>query len=44
MVSKNTICLWCDNAALEALVKTALKAMMTMGKIDTARIEAVLQG
>ena len=44
MVSKNTICLWYDNAALEALVKRAFKAMMTMGTIEIARIEAVLQG
>ena len=43
VTSKNTICLWYDGDALAA-AKRAFEAMMTMGKIDIAAIEAARQG
>jgi len=42
MKPKNTICLWFDNGAQEAARFYA--AMMTMGKIDVAAIEAARRG
>ncbi|MNL66666.1 hypothetical protein D3C87_1911660 [compost metagenome] len=52
MVSNNTICLWYDGDALTAAItdpdpaaaKRAFEAMMQMGKIDIAGIEAALKG
>jgi len=40
-MTKNTICLWYDGDA-EAAARRAFKAMMTMGKIDIAKIEKAL--
>ncbi|HEU5080369.1 MAG TPA: hypothetical protein VFT72_14250 [Opitutaceae bacterium] len=42
---KNTICLWYDKDALDAArSKRAFDAMMDMGKIDIAKIEAPIRG
>jgi len=39
-IAKDSICLWFDRAA----AKRAYEAMMTMGRIDIAAIEAAFQG
>jgi predicted 3-demethylubiquinone-9 3-methyltransferase (glyoxalase superfamily) len=49
MVPKNTICLWYDGTALDAAqfyaaAKRAFEAMMQMGKIAIAAIEAARRG
>ena len=44
---KNTICLWYDKDALAAGgpgAKRAFAAMMDMGKIDVATIQAAVRG
>ena len=44
MVSKNTICLWYNGNAQDAAAKRAFDAMMTMKKIDVAKIAAARRG